>query len=435
MQSFSYQSLTTNGQTRSGVLTANDRADAIRQLLAKGETAMTLDLADAATKPKLAATRNGLAPRAATTTSQEGATFLQSLSSLSIGRRGRPTIGRSDMANLVRELATAIEAGLPIMQSLRTVRRQAHGKAMPVILDFLIERVEAGDPLHNAARDYGPPFDDMIVGMLRAADASGKMSEVLHQLADLLEKSVELRREVMGATFYPLIVAGLIAISVVILITVLVPKLIGPLMAEQGFNVPWPTAVLLGFADFLKAYWMWLIIVALVAMFSWRAWVAVPANRFTVDRLKLKSPLFGRLLRDVAVARFTRTLGTLVSAGLPILDALRITRNTLGNAALMNAIDQVQDQVTSGKSLADPLERSGLFPPLLVQVVNLGERSGRLETMLLHAAVAFDRQVNASVKLFTKALPPLLLIVMASAGGFVLAAILLPLLEMQSLVK
>jgi len=434
MQSFSYQSLTTNGQTRNGVLTANDRADAIRQLLAKGETAMTLHLADASAKSKAspAPARTGLAPRAA---SPGSATFLKSLSSLSIGRRGRPSIGRSDMANLVRELATAIEAGLPIMQSLRTVRRQAHGKAMPVILDFLIERVEAGDPLHNAARDYGPPFDDMIVGMLRAADASGKVSEVLHQLADLLEKSVELRREVMGATFYPLIVAGLIGISVVILITVLVPKLIGPLMAEQGFNVPWPTAVLLGFADFLKAYWIWMIIVVFVVMFSWRAWIAVPSNRFTVDRLKLKSPLFGRLLRDVAVARFTRTLGTLVSAGLPILDALRITRNTLGNAALMNAIDQVQDQVTSGKSLADPLERSGLFPPLLVQVVNLGERSGRLETMLLHAATAFDRQVNASVKLFTKALPPLLLIVMASVGGFVLAAILLPLLEMQSLVK
>jgi len=433
MQSFSYQSLTSNGQTRNGVLTANDRADAIRQLLAKGETAMTLDLADQSPNAKATAARPALAPRAAAISGN--ASFLQSLSSLSIGRRGRPTIGRSDMANLVRELATAIEAGLPIMQSLRTVRRQAHGKAMPVILDFLIERVEAGDPLHNAARDYGPPFDDMIVGMLRAADASGKMSEVLHQLADLLEKSVELRREVMGATFYPLIVAGLIAISVVILITVLVPKLIGPLMAEQGFNVPWPTAVLLGFADFLKSYWIWMIILVFVVMFSWRAWVAVPANRFAVDRLKLKSPLFGRLLRDVAVARFTRTLGTLVAAGLPILDALRITRNTLGNAALMNAIDQVQDQVTSGKSLADPLERSGLFPPLLVQVVNLGERSGRLETMLLHAATAFDRQVNASVKLFTKALPPLLLIVMASVGGFVLAAILLPLLEMQSLVK
>jgi type II secretory pathway component PulF len=168
---------------------------------------------------------------------------------------------------------------------------------------------------------------------------------------------------------------------------------------------------------------------------GWYAWSSMPANRYRIDRAKLRAPLFGRLLRDVAVARFTRTLGTLTSAGLPILDALRITRNTLGNHALMQAIDEVQDQVTSGKSLAEPLERSGLFPHLLVQVVSLGERSGRLDNMLMHAATAFDRQVSTSINLFTKALPPLLLIVMACLGGFVLAAILLPLLELQSMVQ
>jgi type II secretory pathway component PulF len=304
-----------------------------------------------------------------------------------------------------------------------------------VILDHLIARVEAGDPLHAAARDYGPPFDDMIVGMLRAADASGKMSEVLHQLADLLERSLELRREIMGATFYPMIIAVLILSSAVVLITVLVPRLIGPLMGEAGFKVPWPTRVLMDVATFLQTYWLWSLLAIVAIIIAWRLWVRVPANRYRVDLAKLRAPLFGKLLRDVAVARFTRTLGTLTAAGLPILDALRITRNTLANTALMQAIDQVQDQVTSGKSLADPLERSGLFPPLLVQVVNLGERSGRLEGMLLHAATAFDRQVATSVKLFTKALPPLLLVVMATLGGFVLAAILLPLLELQSMVK
>ena len=164
------------------------------------------------------------------------------------------------------------------------------------------------------------------------------------------------------------------------------------------------------------------------------AWTSRPAHRYRLDRRKLRAPLLGRLLRDVAVARFTRTLGTLVAAGLPILDALRITRDTLGNAALSRAIEEVEEQVTAGRSLADPLDRSGLFPPLLVQVVNLGERSGRLENMLLHAANAFDRQVNGSIKIFTKALPPLLLIVMASVGAFILAAILLPVLELQSLV-
>ncbi|MCI0364570.1 MAG: type II secretion system F family protein [Phycisphaerales bacterium] len=432
MPNFVYESLTRAGQTRSGVVSAADRADAVRQLMGRGETATTIDLAQPEGKAGGTASRNGHASHRPIVEIE--AKKASAFGSILMGR-GNPSLSRAEMAQLMRELATALEAGLPLMQSLRTVRKQASGKAMPVILDHFIERVEAGDPLHTAARDYGRPFDDMIVGMLRAADASGKMSEVLHQLADLLERSVELRREVLGATLYPMIVATLIAASAVILITVLVPRLLGPLMEQANFRVPWPTQVLLSLAAFLSSYWIICVIAILGGAMAWRAWVNVPANRFKVDRLKLKSPLFGRLLRDVAVARFTRTLGTLVSAGLPILEALRITRNTLGNTALMDAIDQVQDQVTSGKSLADPLERSGLFPPLLVQVVNLGERSGRLESMLLHAAGAFDRNVATSVKLFTKALPPVLLIVMASLGGFVLAAILLPLLELQSMVR
>jgi type II secretory pathway component PulF len=151
-----------------------------------------------------------------------------------------------------------------------------------------------------------------------------------------------------------------------------------------------------------------------------------------VDLTLLRLPIVGVLLRDVAVARFTRTLGTLVSAGIPILQALRVVRDTLGNSAMMAAIDEVQERVTTGSSLADPLERSGLFPPLLIQIVNIGERSGRLEPMLMHAATAFDRQVNNSLKVFTKALPPILLIVMGLVAGFVLLGILLPLLNLQA---
>ncbi len=244
---------------------------------------------------------------------------------------------------------------------------------------------------------------------------------------------MDLRREVVGATLYPMIVAGLVLASAVVLVTVLVPRLIEPLAGELA--MPLPTRILIGTADFLEAYWVLLALGAGLAFFAWRAWVRLPANRLRVDRIKLRAPLFGRLLRDVAVARFTRTLGTLVSAGIPIIEALRITRDTLGNTAMMQAIDQVQDRVTSGAALADPLEQSGLFPPLLIQVVNLGERSGRLEYMLLHAAGAFDRQVNNSIKLFTRALPPVLIMIMASLGGFVLAAIMLPLLELQSVIQ
>ena len=351
-----------------------------------------------------------------------------------VAAASRPTIPASEVAALMRELATGIEAGLPLMQSLVTVRRQSTGQKQAVILDFLIEKVEAGRPLHEACREYGPPFDEMIVGMIRAADASGRMHEVLHQLADLLERSLELRRELVGATIYPMIVLFIMAVSVAIFVTILLPKLMVPLQ-QQGVDLPWPTSVLLGIADFLGAWW-WAIIALIVAgVLIWRSWSRVPANRRIVDGLLLRIPVLGNLLRDIAVARFTRTLGTLSSAGVPILTALAIVRDTLGNTVMMDAIDEVRERVTTGGSLATPLERCGHFPPLLVQIVNIGERSGRLEGMLMHAASAFDRQVNNSLKVFTKALPPFLLVIMAAIAAFVLSAILLPLLEMQEAIS
>ena len=423
MPSFRYESLTATGQARQGVVAAPSRAAAIRLLGGQGETATRLDDVDAP----------GAAPVAAPAVPEDARAKLGTLSRPLRRGLGRPVATRAEMANLVRELATALEAGLPVMQALRTVRRQASGRAMMAILDHLIDRVEAGAPLHQAAGEYGPPFDDLIVGMLRAADASGKTTDVLHQLADLLERSLELRREVIGSTLYPMIVAVLVMVSAVILVTVLVPRLIEPLAGEMA--LPLPTRILMGVASFLSANWIICVAAIIAAWVGWRTWVGLPANRLRVDRLKLRAPLVGRLLRDVAVARFTRTLGTLVSAGIPILDALRITRDTLGNNAMMYAIDAVQEKVTSGTALAEPLERSGLFPPLLIQVVNLGERSGRLEVMLMHAATAFDRRVNSSIKLFTRALPPVLIMVMAALGGFVLAAIILPLLSLQSVVQ
>jgi type II secretory pathway component PulF len=379
MPSFRYESLTATGQVRQGVVTAASRGAAIRMLGGRGETATRIDTADA--EQAAAATVLPTVPESAGAPKPE--TRARPL------RRGlgRPVASRAEMANLVRELATALD----------------------------------------------PPFDDLIVGMLRAADASGRTTDVLHQLADLLERSLELRREVIGATLYPMIVATLILLSAVILVTVLVPRLIEPLAGEM--TLPLPTRILIGLASFLSANWFLCMAGIIAVLVGWRLWLSLPANRLRVDLLKLRAPLVGRLLRDVAVARFTRTLGTLASAGIPILDALRITRDTLGNKAMMQAIDAVQEKVTSGTALAEPLERSGLFPPLLIQVVNLGERSGRLEAMLMHAATAFDRRVNSSIKLFTRTLPPVLIMVMAGLGGFVLAAIMLPLLSLQSVVQ
>ena len=412
MPTFRYQGL--GAAASGGTIQAEDRAEAIGILTRNGIVSTSIENES---EPQ------GRSPR------------LASPAKTSISNRrlkGRPSMSRTDLTSFIREIATALEAGLPLMQSLRTVRRQASGRALPVILDFLIERVEAGVPLHQAAKEYGPPFDDMTVGMFRAADASGRNAEVLHQLADLLDRSVELIREVVGATVYPMIVAGLISISVVVLITFVLPRLMAPITGQPGVELPFPTKVLLGIAGFITGWW-WAIALAIVAaIIGWRHWISQPQNRMLVDLTLLRLPIVGVLLRDVAVARFTRTLGTLVSAGIPILQALRVVRDTLGNSAMMAAIDEVQERVTTGSSLADPLERSGLFPPLLIQIVNIGERSGRLEPMLMHAATAFDRQVNNSLKVFTKALPPILLIVMGLVAGFVLLGILLPLLNLQA---
>ena len=401
MVDFSYQSITTSGEARSGILKGRDRAEIIQQLSNRGEIATKVEKVSAKQRKKQF-----------------------------VSRKRRLT--KNEMTIMIRELATAQEAGLPLMQALRTIRRQATPAAGEV-LDHFISCVEAGDPMYKAAAEWGDPFDDLIVGMLRASDASGQMSVILHQLADLMDRSLELKRELLGAIMYPAIIAGLIAISGIVLVTVLVPRLIEPLAGQMA--LPWPTVVVMGFASFVLHWWIWILVGIGVVLVAWKSWVGIPENRFKLDVTKLRIPLLGKLLRDVAVARFTRTLGTLTSAGIPILDGLKITRDTLGNAALASAVDAVQDQVSSGKPLADPLEKSGLFPPLLVQVVNLGERSGKLEEMLLHSASAFDRQVNASLKIFTKALPPILLIVMATLACFVLAAILLPLLELQSLVR
>jgi general secretion pathway protein F len=205
-----------------------------------------------------------------------------------------------------------------------------------------------------------------------------------------------------------------------------------PIMNAPNVEMPLPTMILMDVSDFIKAWWLVLIGAGVLAWIAWRNWLAKPANRLRFDTFVLRLPVAGQLVRDIAVARFTRTLGTLVSAGIPILAALKIVRDTLGNTALTNAIDQVSDKVTTGQSLADPLERSGHFPPLLVQIVNIGERSGRLEQMLLHAAGSFDRQVNNSLKLFTRVLPTVLIVVMALLASFVLAAILLPIVQLQN---
>jgi len=402
----------------STTIEAPDRATAVRELLRRGVTPSALEPID-----------DSRAFTSSPTDTQDFAGEQAQPQSSPFIKRGR-ALNRAELASFIRELSTAIQAGLPLVMALKTIAKQGRSDAQRQMLTRVIDAVEHGQSLGDAAQREERTFGELTIGLIRAGEASGKLGEVLKQAADLLDKDVKLRRSIQAATLYPVILLGLIVVAIVVVVTFIVPKILESVKG-QITQMPWPTRVVQGLADFVGSYW-WLLILGIAGvMYAAGRIYAMPEWRLAIDRSLLKVPILGRLLRDVAVARFTRTLGTLTGAGVGVLQSLRITRATLGNRAMEQVVDQVVEQVAGGKTIADPMERSGYFPPMLVQIVNLGERSGRLEELLEQAAGAFEEKTEQSVKLFTTALPPVLVVLLACVVGFVVLAILMPLLSVQ----
>jgi len=429
MPTFRYKAVGTGAGP--ATVEAPDRASAVRVLLSRGVTPTSVEVADlpgpgangGANGSRVAMHPAGFAANVAT----DGAS---SLAAGTVELTARAVLSRADAAALIRELATAVQAGLPLVQGLRTIARQGHSTKQSVMLEGVIAKVEHGQSLADAMHAQGRAFSELTVNMVRAGEASGRLGEVLMQAADLLDKEVKLRRSVLAATLYPMILGVLITIAVIVVVTVIVPKVLKPI-TNTKIVMPMPTRVVQAVAELFAGYWWLIIPAALISVLGLARLYRQPGPRLWWDRTVLGLPLIGRLLRDVAVGRFTRTLGTLVSSGVPVLQSLRITKGTLGNRAMEHVIDDVCEQVAGGKTIADPMEKSGYFPPMLVQIINIGERSGRLDQMLSQAADAFESKTETSVKLFTTALPPVLVVGLACVVGFVVLAILLPLLEMQ----
>jgi len=322
------------------------------------------------------------------------------------------------------------------VQALKTIARQGRTARQRAMLDHLISQVEHGKTLGDAAASWGKPFGELTISLIRAGELSGRLGEVLEQAANLLDRELKMRRTLMSGLLYPGILAVLISIAVVVIVTVIVPRILAPLQGQlRNVKLPWPTRVVQGTTDFLAGYGGLATVAVLVLGGFWLAALyRAPASRLAIDRFLLKVPALGRVLRDVAVARFTRTLCTLVSSGLPALTALRATKATLGNRAMEVVVEQVCDQVSSGKTISEPMERSGYFPPLLTQIIGVGERSGRLPQMLGQAANVFEDRTETSIQVFTTVFPPLLIVIAAAIVGFVIAAILLPLIQLQEMI-
>lgn len=387
-----------------------------------GGTTATIEASDRSAALRLLVQR-GVAPASLTEVSSRRAA----------GGSRRGKISLADLAGFIRELGTALQAGLPLMAALRTLAkaRQRKGGAQLRMLEHLIEKVEHGSPLAEACRSWGRPFDELTCNLIKAGESSGKLAEVLEQNAELLDKGLAMRRAIIGATVYPAFLGLLILIAVTVTATVIVPAVLKPLQ-ESNITLPWPTRVVKGFADFVGGYW-WAIGLAIVGLvIQWGRMRANPRTREMIDGIALKTPLLGPMLTEALVARFARTFGTLINAGLPVLWALRLSAGTVSNLAMRRAVGLVAEEVAGGKTIAEPLEKTGFFPPLLVQIVALGERSGRLPQLLRQATTALEERTAVRVQLFARAIEPALIVIGALIVGFVVAAILLAMLEMQN---
>jgi len=423
MPTFRFTSLPGPSGPDAGVIDAPDRAAALRILIQRGQTPSRLE--ETTTNGTHIPGATGRAPSSAETSvpvSSTPSNLLRALRAL----RGE---SRAGIVHLMRELATAVGAGLPLVPALRTIARQSHGERR-IMLDRLIDQVEHGRALSEAMESIGRPFNDLIISLVRAGEAGGRLPEVLAQAARLLERDRKVRSAVLGSLLYPAIIFGAVTIAVIVVVTVIVPRVLAA-VSGQIRVLPLPTRIVQGLAHAIGEWWWLIILLAFGLLWGGARLYAKSHIHLVVDGWLLRIPVLGMVLRDIAVARFTRTFGTLITAGLPVLNSLRITRDTLGNRALESAMDRVCDAVAAGRTIAEPLERTGLFPPLIVQIVSLGEQTGRLDEVLNQAADAFEERVEQSLKVFTTVLPPILIVLMAGVVAMVVLSILLPLIELQ----
>lgn len=339
-----------------------------------------------------------------------------------------------DLALMTRQLATLVGASLPLVECLGALIEQMDKGKQKRILSQVRERVVEGEPLADAMQPHPRVFDNLYVNMVRAGEASGALDIVLFRLAEYTERSAELRRKVRSALTYPILM--LIASSGILffLLAYVVPK-ITRIFEETHQALPLMTTILLAVSGFASQYWWIVLAVVIFAAVGIRVSMRSPAGRLRFDRTILRIPYFGKVLKKVALARFSRTLSTLLLGGIPLLQSLDIVKHVVSNKVLENAIEEGRDSIREGQSIADPLKKSGLFPPLLVHMIAVGEKSGELEAMLGRAADAYDSEVEASVSAMSSILEPVMTLFMGGVVLFIVLAILLPIFQMNDLVR
>ncbi len=343
-------------------------------------------------------------------------------------------VGAAEISMATRQLAVLLRSGIPLVEALSALIEQLEQPDLQAAFTASRDRVNEGESFANALKAHPKIFSGLYVNMVAAGEASGTLETVLARLADFLESQARLRSKVQSALYYPGFMAvtgiGILALMMV----VVVPKVTSIFESFQQ-TLPWYTQLLIWVSNVVSNYW-WLL-GALMGLGIWwfRKWLASDAGRKRWDEAVLKFPLFGALTIMVAVSRFSRTLATLLRSGVPVLTAMDITRNVLGNEELMRVVAEAQSSVREGEGIAKPLRQSGRFPPIVTHMIAIGERSGQLEEMLEHVAAAYDQQIDNRVTAMTSLIEPLIIVVMGGTVAGIAFSILMPLLQLNEFVE
>jgi len=339
-----------------------------------------------------------------------------------------------DVTVMTRQLSTLVGAAIPLVDALSALYEQLDSPPLKKTIAQVRDAVNEGASFADALSHHKRVFPELYVNMVRSGEASGALDIVLLRLADFLEGQHRLKARVASAMIYPLLLLTVALAVLFYLLTAVVPKIVG-MFDSMNQILPLPTRILIGLSSGLQAAWWLILLIIAAGWYAVRRWRATPAGAYRFDRFKMRLPLFGKLTTKVAVARFARTLGTLLASGVPIIEALGIVKAVVLNRVLEQSIENTAREVTEGASIAAPLKSSGVFPPILVHMVGVGEKSGRLEEMLLKAAQAYEEDVETAVNTLTAVLEPVMILFMAVIVGFVVMAILFPMLEMSTVVR
>jgi len=339
-----------------------------------------------------------------------------------------------DLTIFYRQFATMVNAGLTLVSSLDILIEQVENKSLSNVIKTIKSDVEAGSTLADAFAKQPQVFSEINVSMIRAGEIGGVLDEILNKIADLMEKEYALRQKIRSAMAYPTFIAVAAVIMTIFLLTFILPQFVG-VFAQYGGELPALTMFLVVLTKLFNQYWYLFFITFAAIVFAFLAYIKTPNGKLNFDKLKLSAPIFGEINRKTAVARFTRILGTLIKSGVPILEALKVSSNAIGNLVISFAVTNAQTKIKEGQSISSPLAASGVFPPMVTQMIMVGEESGELEEMLINVSNFYDEEVDRAVERLTSIIEPVMMVFIALTVGIMIIAMYLPIFNMINLIR